>query len=802
MKVSYNWLKELVDLNGIDREKFVHDLSLHVVEVDGVENLEKATNLVVGEVLEKVKHPDADKLNVCQVNVGTDVRQIVCGAPNCQAGKKVIVALPGARLPGGEIKEAKVRGVESRGMLCSLQELGVESKYVPAEYQHGIYFLSDDAKVGQNAIKALQYDDLSIELGLTPNRMDLLSMLGVARDVSTMYKRPLLPLQYNLVEEDKHVSEELELELETRACYSYYARIIKDVEIKESPEFIKTRLMAAGIRPINNVVDISNYILVLFGQPLHAFDQDKLGDKIIVRRAKNGEKLVTLDEQERTLESRDIVICDNKEKGGRIVCLGGVMGGLDTEVTPETKNIVLESAVFRGATIRRTSKRLNLRSESSVRYERGVDLNSSLLASNYACYLMQKYANGKVLKGYIHEGESKVEDKEIVISTKLVNDYLGLSLEEDEIVEILNSLGFTVKVVKDNLKVYVPNRRMDITIPADLVEEVARINGYEHLNETLPAMSTTGALTKEQRVRRLVKNFLTETGCNETITYSLTHQNSNKLFNILTPAGAHEILISNPLTEDRATPRMNLTNSLLEALKYNTARKVKDIKFYEVGKVYYQVGKEYIEEMRVAGSFTGVYSKNIYTGVTETVDFYLVKGLLEELFVKLNAKVDYRLIQTPCDELHPTRTAEILLNNEVIGFVGELHPRFATKNGLENTYVFEVSLDKILKAESSKFVFKPISKIPPVERDLALVMDIDQPVSEVLKAIYSTDKQAITNVYVFDEYIGDKLEAGKKSIAVRITIESEKTLTEEEISSKMKKVMKSLEYRYNITLRA
>ena len=646
------------------------------------------------------------------------------------------------------------------------------------------------------------FDDISVELGLTPNRMDLLSMLGVAQDVATMYQRDLLPLEYQLTESMDDAKDEIDVEIQTDGCYSYYAKVIKDVEIKESPQFIQSRLIASGIRPINNVVDITNYILVLFGQPLHAFDKDTLGSKIIVRRATEGETLVTLDNQERTLKDTDILICDNKTEAGRIIALGGVMGGLETEVTNTTKNILLESAVFNGSSIRRTSNRLNLRSESSVRYERGVDLNNSLNAANYACYLMEKYAGGKVSKGYVHQGTSFVEDRQITISTKLVNDYLGLNLPTDEIALILTNLGFKVNDINNELVVSVPNRRLDITIPADLIEEIARMHGYETLVETLPAMETHGELTRVQKVRRIVKNYLTEVGCNETLTYSLTHQKNNDVFKLLVPENAKDVVLANPLTEDRAVCRKNLVSSLIEAINYNQARKFKDLKFYEVGKTYYQLGEEYVEEYHVAGAFTGVFSKNIYTHVTEVADFFLVKGILEGLFAKLNVNPTYRALQGVCDELHPNRTAEILINNEVVGFIGEVHPRYASNNNLTETYVFEINLDMLLKNEVKKFNFKPISKFLPVERDLALVMDINQPVSEVLAAIYSTDKKEITNVTVFDEYIGDKLEAGKKSIAVRITIEADKTLTEEEISSKMNKVLKSLSYRYNITLRA
>lgn len=802
MKVSYNWLKELVDINGISQEQFLRDLSLYSVEIDGVESLAKVSSLVVGHVLEKEKHPDADKLSVCKVDVKTTVLQIVCGAPNCEAGKKVIVALPGTKLPGGEIKVSKIRGVESSGMLCSLQELGVDNKYIPAEYAHGIYFLDDNTEVGTDAIKALCFDDIAIELGLTPNRMDLLSMVGVAQDVSAIYNRPLLPINFTLNETEKLASEEIALELKTRACYTYYARVIKDVTIKESPQFIKTRLMAAGIRSINNVVDISNYILMLFGQPLHTFDQDKLGNKIIVRRARENEELITLDEQPRKLKTKDIVITDNTTPEGRIVALGGVMGGLTTEVTPETKNIVLEAAVFRPGTIRRTSRRLNLRSESSMRYERGVDLNRTLLAMNYACYLMEKYADGKVLKGYVHEGLEHIANREYKLSVQKVNNYLGITLTASRIIEILTGLGFEASLIDDDLLfVSVPNRRMDITINADLIEEIGRINGYEHLKETIPSMNVLGALTKNQHYRRLAKNVLATLGCNETITYSLINPAQNEAFRLLVPSEAGPVELSNPLTEEHSVARMSLIPSLLEIIKYNKARKMKDCKFFELSKIYYKIGADYLEENHLAGAFSGVFARNVHTNYLEKVDFFLVKGLLEELFKKYGLKVDYKLLTSQCAEFHPTRTAELYLNGELIGYLGEVHPKFAKDNDLDETYVFELRIDQIIEQIPEEFNFKQIAKVPVVERDLALVMDLNQSVGEVIQAIYSSDKQAITDVTVFDEYIGEKLGENLKSIAVRITIESMTTLTEEEISAKIKRILKSLEYRYHITLR-
>jgi len=801
MIVSYNWLKELVDLNGIDKEQFLHDLSLYSIEIDSVENVQKASNLVVGKVLTMEDHPDSDHLHVTTVDVGTEVLQVVCGAPNCQAGKKVIVALCGAKLPGGEIKASKVRGVESFGMLCSLQELGVENKYVPKEYEKGIYFFDDSAVVGTDAIKALMYDDTAIELGLTPNRMDLMSMLGVAQDVSAMYERKLLPLEYSFKESKESIKDKVSIDIKTKNCFSYYGRIVKNVVIKESPQFIKTRLMIAGVRPINNVVDITNYVMMLFGQPLHAFDQDKIGNKIIVRETKQGEKLVTLDDIERTLEEGDIAICDNLEPNGRIIALGGVMGGKDTEVLENTKNIFLESAVFKSNSVRRTSKKLGLRSEASSRYERGVDLNRSLEAVNYACYLLEKHASGEVLKGFVHEGIEHIEDKEFNITSKFINDYLGTNLSSKEISHIFERLGFTSSYEKNDIKVLVPNRRMNISINADLVEEVVRMYGYSKLECTLPIMDTHGELTKSQKLRRLIINELSKYGLNETINYSLVNTNHNTLFNILNPIDSKQIELANPLTEDHFTPRMNLTKSILDDIVYNSSRKVKDNHFFEVGKVYYMLNDEYVEHYHLSIGLSGVFESNFHTHFTEKVDFFTLKGIVENLFDRMGLEVTYKPIDLECSELHPTRTALIYSNNVLLGYIGEVHPRFAKSIDLDETYVLELDLDKVLEIEEKPFSFKRISKIPPVERDLAFVVDMNQNIDEIINAIYSTDKQMISNVEIFDEYIGENVGEGKKSVALRVTYEPEETLTEEEIQAKIKKILKSLEFRFKVTLR-
>ena len=806
MKVSYNWLKELVNLN-VTGEELAKDMSLYSIEVEEDYPMVKATSLVVGHVLTRRAHENSDHLSVCEVDLGDHIDQIVCGAPNVAAGQKVIVAVPGAKLPGIEIKKSVIRGVESNGMICSLAELGIENKYIPEEFAHGIYVLGEDAVPGTNALEYLGYDDYLIELGLTPNRMDLLSMNGVAKDVNAMYKLGLKELEYSFKEADKETKDVIDVEIETKDCYSYYARAVENVTIKESPAFMKARLIASGIRPINNVVDITNYVLMLFGQPLHAFDKDELGTKITVRNAYEKEQTVTLDDIERNLEPNDIVITDNKVEGGRVICLGGVMGCSNTEVTNKTKNLILESAVFRPINIRRTSSRLNLRSESSVRFERGVDLNQSIDAVNYACYLLEKYADATILKGYVHKGESHVEDKEFELDEKYIQNYLGVKISLEQINEILNSLSFNSKIEGKKVLVKVQNRRLDVTIKEDLVEEIARIYGYHKLNETLPMMNTIGALTKEQATRRTIKKLLTNLGLDEVITYSLVSPKAANECNIVSEGIQNDVKLVYPLSEDHSVLRKSLVPSLLNVASYNQARKINDLLFFEIGKKYYNTEEEVTpesvkEELVLAGYLNGKAANTTWKANPEIVDFYYVKGLINELFSVLKINVTYKVFEETPEEMHPYRTAGIYLGNKLIGYFGQLHPDYAKSHEVSGGYVFEVVLSSVLDVIKPDMRYTPISKVPAVERDLALLISKEQPLGEIIDAIKSVDKKMITKVEIFDIFEDEKIGLDKKSVAFRITLESNETLTEEIITGKINKILKSLEYRFNISLRA
>lgn len=801
MKVSFEWLKTLVNIEGISLEQLVSDLSLYSVEVEGTSAITNASDVVIGYVIQKEKHPNSDKLSYCLVNVGNKVLPIVCGAPNVEAGQKVMVVLPGGQVFGHEIKTSTIRGVTSDGMICSFQEVGLEPKFIPEKYANGIVVLDNEAPIGLNALAYLGLDDYQIELGLTPNRMDLLSMRGVAKDVNAIYQQGLFDEDdITITESELLTSDEIKVSLVTSRCHAYHAKVIKDVVIKESPNFIKARLIASGIRPINNVVDITNYILMLFGQPLHAFDQDKLGKEILVRRAKEKEETITLDGQKRSLSKEDIVITNGQE----IVAIGGVMGCANTEVTNKTKNIVLEAAVFRPLNIRQTSSRLGLRSEASVRFERGVDLNTTVMALNYASYLLEKYASGKVSQGIVSEGITSIKDRLVKISVKEVNDTLGLNLSCEELLSIFKRLDFKVTIKGNTLEVNVPNRRLDIMIKEDLIEEVVRIYGYDKLPETLPKMPLSGERSMSQKKKELIKQTLNNLGLKEVITYSLSTKVKNTEFSYLLPPNSGAIKLLHPMTEERTEMRLGIVRSLIDIIKYNKARKQDDLAFFELGKRYYLYNNQsddIVENWVLAGSLTGRFGGTSWQGKTQMVDFFMVKGILDILFRRLGLKVKYLAINNQINELHPEQSASIILNNKEIGYLGTIHPKYAKAHDLDKTIVFEVLIDDILLMSNELKGFMPIPKVPHVERDLALVMDQNQSVGDVIEAIIKTDEKMITNVEVFDLYLGEKVGEGKKSVALRIILEASDTLTEDIIQAKIKKILKMLEYRFSITLR-
>lgn len=782
MLISNEWLKEYVTIDD-SVSNLAERITRTGIEVDDLIDYTKdIKNLVVGFVKSKEKHPDADKLNVCQVDIGEDEPvQIVCGAPNVDAGQYVIVAKVGGRLPGGiKIKRAKLRGERSEGMICSLQEIGISSNYIPKSFESGIYVFSESQVPGTDALQALYLDDQVMEFDLTPNRADALSMIGTAYEVAALYNTKMTKSETTSNELELSANDELTVTIENEDKVPYYsARVVHDVTIEPSPIWMQARLIKAGIRPINNVVDISNYVLLEYGQPLHMFDQDAIGSQqIVVRQANEGEKMTTLDDTERELLTSDIVITN----GQTPIALAGVMGGDFSEVKEQTSNIVIEGAIFDPVSIRHTSRRLNLRSESSSRFEKGIATEFVDEAVDRACYLLQTYANGKVLKDRVSSGELGAFITPIDITADKINRTIGFDLSQNDIVTIFNQLGFDTEINDDVITVLVPSRRKDITIKEDLIEEVARIYGYDDIPSTLPVFDkvTSGQLTDRQYKTRMVKEVLEGAGLDQAITYSLVSKEDATAFSM---QQRQTIDLLMPMSEAHASLRQSLLPHLIEAASYNVARKNKDVKLFEIGNVFFANGEGELPDQveYLSGILTGDYVVNQWQGKKETVDFYLAKGVVDRVSEKLNLEFSYR--RADIDGLHPGRTAEILLENKVVGFIGELHPTLAADNDLKRTYVFELNFDALMSVSVGYINYQPIPRFPGMSRDIALEVDQNIPAADLLSTIHAHGGNILKDTLVFDVYQGEHLEKGKKSIAIRLNyLDTEETLTDERVS--------------------
>lgn len=792
MLVSYKWLKELVAFDATSQE-LADKMSTTGIEVEGVTQASSGlSKLVVGEVVSVEDIPETH-LHICQVNVGDQVTQIVCGAPNVQPGIKVIVALPGARIAGNyKIKKGKIRGVESLGMLCSLGEIGVSDSVVPKAYADGIYHLPADAEPGQPIFPYLDLDDEIVELSITPNRADALSMRGVAHEVAAIYDSQVTFPSYDLVETDKSASDVIEVAIESDKVATYTARVIENVTIAPSPQWLQNLLMNAGIRPLNNVVDVTNYILLYFGQPMHAFDLAKFTDrKIVARQAKDGEQLVTLDGEERDLVAEDIVIA----VGDQPVALGGVMGGANTEIDDQTQTVVLEAALFDGKSIRKTSGRLNLRSESSSRFEKGINTADLAQAMDTAAALIAELAGGQVLAGRVEAGGLDTSDVPVSATIDYVNRSLGTDLDYPAIADIFRRLGMDISGDATSFTVAVPRRRWDIRIPADLVEEIARIYGYNNLPTTLPKEDgTAGELTQTQKIRRRVRSLAEGAGLTEIISYALTTPEKALEF-APRPTTVTELMW--PMTLDCSALRQNMVSGMLETVAYNVARKNKNLALYEIGKIFEQTGnpKEDLpqEINKFALALTGSVTEKDFQTAAVPVDFFHAKGILEAIFDHYGLAVSY-VATSEIAALHPGRTAEIYLGETLLGFVGQVHPQTAKDYGIPETYVAEINLDAIELALQPALPFTEISKFPAVSRDVALLLDSEVKHQDVLDAIAAAGVKRLTKVTLFDVYAGSNIEAGKKSMAYNLTFQNPAdSLTDEEVAKYMEKISKSLE---------
>ncbi len=788
MKLSLNFVKDYIDIDT-DVKTLAEDMTRVGNEYDSAEKFINATELVIGEVKTCEMHPDSDHLHVCTVDIGDEILNIVCGAPNVRKGLKVIVAKAGATLPGDvKIKKGMIRGVESNGMLCSIQELGIEHKFLTDADKNGICELGEDAVVGEDPIKYLGFDDSVIDFELTANRGDLLSILGMAYEIGAIYDKTPKPIDTTYSESGEDINNNFKIEIKTENCKAFLAKKVLNVTIKESPKFIKNRLMASGIRPINNVVDISNYVMLETGQPLHFYDADKLENKIIVRMAEENEKLTTLDGIERTLDKNDIVIANEKEAIG----LAGVMGGLDTEVENDTKNILIESAIFDSIKVRLTSKKI-LRSEASNRFEKGLDSNRTYMAIDRACNLLEKYADAKVVTGMAVYDKTEKEDKIIDITYNQINSVLGFNVPNEEILNVFRKLGFTYTLKGETISVKVPRRRIDISIKEDLIEEVGRIYGLDNIEGKLPVVDMKqGSFDKTTRE---IRNKMVTLGLNETLSYILINDKEVKKY---TTDEFEELRLLDPITEDRNTLRYSIIPSLMKIYEYNKSHNQKDISIFEIGKGFFKKNGEYGENLKLCCLMTG----NYYLGIDnkKKVDFYIIKGIAEEILNYLGYENRYSFVvkNTLPKEFHPYQTAEISVNNDIVGIIGKLHPSISK----EDVYVFEINLDKLLDKKVSKMKYKEISKYPTISKDIAMVIDKNISSQEIAMAIKKAAGSLLLSTEVFDVYNGKGIDFNKKSIAFSLLFGAQdRTLTDEEINNIMNKIIENLEKKFNAELR-
>ena len=786
MKLSTNFLKDYIDID-VDVKQLAEDMTRVGNEYDSASNLINATKLVIGQITECEPHPDSDHLHLCKVNIGTEVLDIVCGAPNARTGLKVIVALDGAVLPEKTIKKGMIRGQESNGMLCSIAELGLEHKFLKPEDSEGIAELGEDAEIGGDPIKYLQMDDGVVDFELTANRGDLLSILGMAYEVGAIYDKKVKDVDLKHKESGEDINKTFKTEVKTENCSKLLVKKVENVKIEESPIFIKNRLIASGIRPINNVVDISNYVMLELGQPLHFYDADKLGNKLVVRMAEDGEKLTTLDNVERTLTSEDIVIADATHGVG----LAGVMGGLETEVEPDTKNIIIESAIFDSVKVRKTSKKI-VRSEASNRFEKGLDPERTTMAIERACKLLEEYAGGTVVTGTVEYDKTNNKEKEIEITFKNINDVLGTVIPNEEILNVFRKLGFSYKVNGETLKVTVPTRRLDISIKEDLIEEVSRIYGVDNIEGKLPIVPMRkGSYDKTQRE---IRNKMIALGLKETLTYVLIN---DKEVNGYTLDKFEPLKLLDPITEYRNTLRYSMIPSLYKVYEYNKAREQKDISIFEIGKGFYKKGEVYGEDTKLCVLMSGKYSTGLNNN--KTVDFYVIKGIAEEVLDYLGYSGRYSFMkQEMPKEMHPGQSAMINVNGSNIGMIGKIHPS-VTK---DDVYVLEINLDELFTKKVGKMKYKEFSKFPSINKDIALVVDKKSVSKDIEKVIKSAGGSLLTNIEVFDVYTGVGVGIDKKSIAYSLTFsDMKKTLTDEEINGLMDKIIDAVSKKCGAELR-
>ena len=786
--IDLEWVKDYIDIEDEDLQKLAVKITEAGINIEKVitNNLD---NVIVGEVIECKMHPKSDHLHICKVNTGSEIKQIICGADNVRKDLKVIVALPGAKLPDITIKKSKLAGEESDGMICALYELGLEEKTKEA-YDRGIEELPKDAPVGMNILKYLKLDDTLYELDIHKHRNnDCYYHIGFAYEIAAILnKKVTLPVaETNPVKDD--IKNHFSLEVKTKKCPYYLAKMVTDVKIGKSPDFIVRRLNAYGMRSINNVVDISNYVMLEYGQPLHFFDKDALGDKIVVRDAKENEEIKTLDGVVRTLKASDIVITD----GNKPVCIAGVMGGENTEVTENTKNILIESAIFDSVSIRYTSSNLDLKSEASIRYGKGLNFEYTEKAIERACYLLEKYAGAKVLTGTVKYDNVDKTPKTVSFKAEEVNNLLGITISKEDVKKELARLDFPFTYENDTFKVTIPFRRLDIEpYVNDIAEEIGRLYGYHNLKSTLPVISTKkGEYIGDVKYRKIISKRLRALNLNEVKTYTLTSPKNASLFKY---QNKENLNLPNPMSIDKSILRTTLIPSLLDVYDYNKKRKVKNINIYEIAKTY---DASYEEESKIAVLMSGSYINNSWNGVNIKTDFYLIKGICENLLNYLGFKNRYTFEKAEISDLHPGIGAQVLLDRKPIGIIGKVHPSI----NKDDIYVFELSLNALM-TKVKPLKFKAAPKYPEIVKDLAFVMRQDVMTKDIEKVIKKAGGRLLTDFHVFDVYTGDNIAEDEKSVAYNLTFQDiNRTLTEEEVLKVFNNIIETVEKETSARLR-
>ncbi len=796
MKVSLNFVSKFVDLDGLTPEEIAHRLTFAGVEVESIEKLAQGSKLVVGEVLTCENMPDSDHLHLTTVNCGPKygALHIVCGAPNMRKGLKVIVATDGAKLPGGTINKGKIRGYESEGMCCSLLELGVDGKYLKEEQTKGIEELPSGTEVGrEDVLHLLGLDDTVLDLKLLANRSDMYAVLNVAKEIETLFGRKASLPSVEVKENSKEVCP---VSSETPRCSQFSSRVVKGIVTKESPKWMKDILMASGIRSINNIVDIGNYIMLLTGQPLHMYDLDKLPKKELVVKDNCPGEFVALDEKSYALQDGDVCITSN----GKVMCLGGVMGALECAVDENTKNIVIEAANFDYASIRRTSIRLNLSSDSSQRFVKGINPNQYNYVMDLTTDLLLSLADAKEVGPVTTYLEKKYEEKVIESSYEFINKRLGTSFNNEEIKKALESAFIKVEEKGDKIVCHIPASRIDIGEAADLSEEVIRILGFEHIESKLPFVQVSlGGLEPDLQNKRSVRSYLRGVGLDEIISYSLIREKEVRSFAILNKAEPYKVM--NPLTDEHEYVRTNLLPSVLNTLLYNKNHGNNDLAIFEVSDIY---GQNQKKQIHLAIALSGNDLRHQYVS-GEEYNFYHMKGLVEQVLGLYHIDGKRAQFERANEkEFHPGKSAVVKVDGRVIAIFGELHPSVSKEYGFgkDKVIALEMDLAAVFATKTSPVTMEQISRYPTVSRDFAFVLANNVTSKEVISEIRKVDKTLIRDVNVFDVYHGEHIDEGFYSLALSVSIGSfEKTLNDQELSAVEEKIKQAVIVKFGAKLR-